>query len=100
MVRTIASQDEFAVLQSNSGLEDKQEPTDKVISKQTERKLVFYNREINGLFRAANNWVYEALKVNPEKNVNKTIKAAKQAVAALAKENVMLKEQLDIYKES
>ena len=28
MVRTIASQDELAVFQSNSGLEDRQEPTD------------------------------------------------------------------------
>ena len=75
MVRTIASQDELAVFQSNSGL-DRQEPTDRVLSKQTERRLVFYNREMDGLFRTTNNWVYEALKVNPGRNVNKTIQAA------------------------
>ena len=55
---------------------------------------------MNGLFRATHNWVYEALKVDQARNVDRTIKAAKQAVADLAKENVMLKEQLDIYKES
>ena len=101
LVRTISSEEDLAVFQRNAGLEDKQvKPKDPVVSKGTERKLTFWNLEMDNMFRTMNNYVYEILKMNPKTNVNKTIQSARQAVAALAKENVMLKEQLNIHKES
>ena len=86
LIRTISSEEDLAVFQRNAGLEDKDEnKKDAIVSKQTERKLEFWNTKMDNMFRAVNNYVHEVMKADEKTNVKKTIQSARQAVAALAK---------------
>ena len=68
LIRTISSEEDLAVFQRNAGLEDKDEnKKDAIVSKQTERKLEFWNTEMDNMFRAVNNYVHEVRKADEKK---------------------------------
>ena len=101
MVKTISTPEDLAIFYSNAQIKDKLvTPVGPPVGKNTARKLTFWTSEMGNLYRASNNYLYEVLKVDPKTMATKTIQAAKEAVAALVKENVMLKYHLKTVGES
>ena len=107
MVRTVASQEDLAILYSVANIKDKLVRKGPDVGKNTARKLNYWTKTMTDVGEAANNYLYEQLKMDPTSKANETIQVAKEAVAVLMKENVMLKNQLrtmeegeTIYKET
>ena len=99
VVRTIASQENLAIFYSVASIKDKLMPKGPDVGKNTARKLTYWISTMNRLGGAANNFLYEQLKMDPTSMATKTIHTAKEAVAVLMKENVMLKTQLKTMEE-
>lgn len=107
MVRTVASQEDLAIFYSVANIKDKLVPKGPDVGKNTARKLNYWTTTMTNVGEAANNYLYEQLKMDPTSKATETIQVAKEAVAVLMKENVMLKTQLrtmeegeSIYKET
>ena len=100
MIRTIASQEDLAIFYTVANIKDKLMPKGPDVGKKTQRRLTYWTSTINHVSEAANNFLYEQLKVDPTSMATKTIQTAKEAVAVLMKENVMLKSQVRTMEES
>ena len=102
LIKTISSEEDLAVFQGNDGLKDKYEDNmkDATVSQQTERKVEFWNNSMDEMFKTVHDYVHEVMNTEEKRNIRETIQAARQVVASLAKENLMLKEALKVNTES
>ena len=94
MVRTVSSQEDLATFYKEADIKDKLLPKGPEVSKHTARKLTHWTATINKLGEAANNFLFEQLKMDPTSMTTKTIQTANEVVSLMMKENMMLKTQL------
>ena len=100
LVKTIASQEDLTMFYTVANIKNKMTPSGPSVNKNTQRKLAHWTSSMDHLSDVTNNFIYEQLKVDPTSMANKTIQTAKEAVAVLMKENVMLKMKVKTMEES
>ena len=100
MVRTVSSQEDLATFYREADIKDKLLPKGPEVSKHTARKLTHWTATITKLGEAANNFLFEQVKMDPTSLTTKTIQTAKEVVSLMMKENLMLKTQLRTLEES